>query len=174
MFRFLGRLILIPLGILLAAVVAGAFLVSAGFIQPNLGGALTDAAITTVRRLVESLMEDGESIERFARLAQGVTTLSLAVLFLPVAIVAAISEVFSLRYWFLQMLLAAVLTAVMPWAMLPNLMQGTPLASALTGLLAATGALAGSIYWMVAGHSAGFDPKTIEERATVKAPPLRR
>jgi hypothetical protein len=36
------------------------------------------------------------------------------------------------------------------------------------------GALAGTIYWMVAGRGAGVDPMSIEERATVKAPPLRR
>lgn len=171
--HFIGRLILIPLGIVLAALTAGAFLISAGFIQPNLGGALTDAAISTVRRLIESLMEDGEAAVRFARLAQGVTTLSIAVLFLPVALVAAVAEVFSLRFWFLQMLLAAALTAVLPWAMLPELMAGAPLASSVTGLLAATGALAGSIYWMVAGRNAGADPKTVEERATVKAPRIR-
>jgi hypothetical protein len=174
MLRFIGRLILIPLGIVMAALTAGVFLVSTGFIQPSLGGALTEAAISTVRRLMESLMEDGEAAVRFARLAQGVSTLSVAVLFLPVALVAAVAEVFSMRHWLLQALLAGVLTALLPWAMLPDLIGSTPLASSLTGLLAATGALAGSIYWMVAGHGAGSDPKTIEERATVKAPAQRR
>jgi hypothetical protein len=172
--RFIGRLILIPLGVALAAFAAGAFLVSAGFVQPSLGGALTDAAIATLRKLSESLMDDGETAVRFARLAQGVTTLSLAVLLLPAAIVAAVAEVFGLRAWLLQALLAAALTALLPWAMLPDLIGGTPLASALTGLLAATGALSGSIYWMIAGRGAGSDPQTIEERATVKAPARRR
>jgi hypothetical protein len=53
-------------------------------------------------------------------------------------------------------------------------MAGTPLASSLTGVLAATGALAGSIYWMIAGRSAGADPPSIEDRATVRAPKPRR
>ncbi|MGL4637348.1 MAG: hypothetical protein ACRCWF_15305 [Beijerinckiaceae bacterium] len=172
--RFLGRLILIPLGIAIAAFLAGTFLVVAGFVQPQLGGALTEAAITTLRRLVESLMEDGEAAVRFGRLAQGLSTLTVALLFLPVAIVAAVSEVFSVRFWFVQALGAALLTALLPWAMLPSLMTGTPLASSLTGLLAVTGALAGSIYWMVAGRSAGSDPKTVEDRATVRAPAVRR
>jgi hypothetical protein len=174
MLRILGRIILIPFGILLAAFAAGAFLIAVGFIQPSFGGALTEAAIATLRRLMESLMEDGESMVRFARMAEGVTRLSVAVLFLPVAIVAAVAEVFGMRMWLLQALLAAALTALLPWAILPDLMGRTLVASSLTGLLAATGALAGSIYWMVAGHGAGVEPMTVEERATVKAPTARR
>ncbi len=135
MLRFIGRLILIPLGLALAALAAGAFLISVGFVQPRIGGALTEAAIATLRMLVQSMLADGESLDRFVRLAQGVTTLSLAVLFLPVAIVAAVAEVFSLRLWFLQMLMGALLTALLPWAMTPELIAGQPLASPLTALL---------------------------------------
>jgi hypothetical protein len=174
MLRFIGRLILIPLGLALAAATAGVFLVAVGFVQPQIGGALTEAAIATVRMLVQGVLADGESLERLMRLAQGVTSLSLAVLFLPVAIVAAVAEVFSLRLWFLQMLMGALLTALLPWAMTPELITGQPLASPLTALLGATGALAASIYWMVAGRAAGREPETVEERATMRAPAARR
>jgi hypothetical protein len=170
MFHFLGRLILIPLAILIAAITAGSFLIITGFVQPQIGGAITDAAITTMRTLAESLMEDGEAIDRFARLAKGVSTLTVSVLFLPVALIAAVAEVFSLRWWIVQALGVALLSALLPWAMMPNLMAGAQLASSLTGILAATGALSGSIYWMIAGRSAGAEPQSIEDRATVKAP----
>jgi hypothetical protein len=172
--RFLGRMILIPLAIVLAAFTAGCFLVISGFVQPQLGGAVTEAAITTVRTLAESLVEDGEAIDRFARLARGLSTLTISVLLLPVALVAAVTEVFSMRWWVVQALGAALLTALIPWATLPTLMGTTPIASALTGLLAATGALSGSIYWMIAGRSAGSEPLSAEQRATVKAPPVRK
>jgi len=172
--RLLGRIILVPLAILIAAFAAGTFLVITGFAQPQFGGAIAEAAITTMERLADSLAQDGEGIDRFARLAQGLSTLTIAVLFLPVALVAAATEVFGLRWWLLQALGAALLTALLPWAMLPNLMAGSALASPLTGVLAATGALAGSIYWMIAGRSAGADPPSIEDRATVPAPRPRR
>jgi hypothetical protein len=172
--RIFGRLILIPLAIILASFAAGTFLVVAGFAQPQIGGAITDGAITTIRTLIESLFEDGEAVDRFARLSKGLTTLTLAVLFLPVAVVATVSEVFSLRWWFVQVIGAAFMTALLPWAMLPNVIAGTPLASSLTGLLAATGALSGSIYWMVAGHSAGRNPPSIEDRATTHQPLTKR
>jgi hypothetical protein len=172
--RIFGRLILIPLAIAVASFFAGTFLVVAGFAQPQIGGAITEGAITTIRTLIESLFEDGEAVDRFARLSKGLTTLTLAVLFLPVALVAAVSEIFSLRWWFVQAIGAAFLTALLPWAMLPNVIAGTPLASSLTGLLAATGALSGSLYWMIAGKSAGRNPLSVEERATTRAPVMKR
>ena len=73
--RFLARLfLLIPLGILLAAFSAGSFLVIAGSVQPQLGGAITDGAIATIRALFENLLLEGEALERFARLAKGLTS----------------------------------------------------------------------------------------------------
>jgi hypothetical protein len=174
MLRFIGRLILIPLGIILAAVTAGAFLVSVGFVQPSVGGALTDAAIGAVRTVIQGVMESSPSVERYADLALGLARLTFAILFLPVVLVAAVAEVFGMRIWLLQALVAALLTALLPWAMTPELIAGQPLASPVTALLAATGALAGSIYWMVSGRNAGPEPKSVEERATVKAPAIRR
>lgn len=172
--RVFGRLILIPLALAIAVFVAGTFLVVAGLTQPQVGGAITEGAITTIRTLMESLFQDGEATDRLARLSKGLTTLTLAVLVLPIAIVATVSEVFSLRWWFVQALGAAFLTALLPWALLPNVIAGTPLASTLTGLLCATGVLSGSIYWIIAGRSAGRNPPSVEDRATVRAPQIRR
>ena len=170
MLHFLGRTILIPLGLVLSAVAAAVLLMMASVVQPALGGAITDGAMATMRAVFENLMADGDAPERIARLAVGLSKLTFAVLFLPVAVMAVVSEIFSLRSWFVQALGAALLTALLPWAMLPSLLQGTAFASSVTGLLATAGAFAGSIYWMVAGHGAGRNPRTIEDRATVTAP----
>jgi hypothetical protein len=164
MLRVFGRLFLIPLAILIAAIVSGSFLVITGLVQPQIGGAVTDAAIATLRTLVESLMEDGEAIDRFGRLAKGLSVLTVSVLFLPLALVAAVTEVFGIRWWIVQAVGASMLAALLPWAMMPTLM---------TGILAAAGALAGTIYWLIAGRSAGAEPASAEDRATVAAPPPR-
>jgi hypothetical protein len=174
MLRIAGRIILIPLAILIAAIASGSFLVITGFVQPQIGGAVTEAAIATMRTLVESLMEDGEAIDRFGRLAKGLSVLTVSVLFLPLALIAAVAEVFSLRWWIIQALGVALLAALLPWAMMPTLMAGVPLGSSLTGILAAAGALGGSIYWLIAGRSAGAAPRSAEERATVAAPRIRK
>jgi hypothetical protein len=173
--RFILRVfLLIPLAILLAAVVSACFLTVASFIQPELGGALLEGTVLTLSRLMDSLLADGEALDRFGRLAEGLSRLTLAVLLLPVALVAVVSEAFSLRSFLLQLLLAALLTALLPWAMLPELLTGEKIGSTVTGLLAATGALAGLVYWMLAGHAAGSGPPTVEDRATVRAPAVKR
>ncbi|MGL4243408.1 MAG: hypothetical protein ACRCTI_20025 [Beijerinckiaceae bacterium] len=174
MLRFIGRLILIPLGILLAAFIAMLFLGFVAVVQPFAAEALTGWALKAFETLWNAVMEGDTAVQNYAMSLVSFSRVPIVVLFLPVAIVAAVAEVFAMRSWFLQMLLAALLTALVPFALAPEVMGRAPLASVITGVLAATGALAGTIYWMVAGRSAGADPQTIEERATVKAPAVRR
>jgi hypothetical protein len=174
MFRLIGRLILIPLGILLAAFAAMLFLGFVAVVQPFAAEALTGWAMKTFQSLWSAVNEGDAAIQQYAMSMVALSRVPLVVLFLPAAIVAAVAEVFALRSWIVQMLLAALLTALVPFALAPEVMGRAPLASLITGVLAATGALAGTIYWMVAGHGAGSEPKTVEERATVKAPPIRR
>jgi hypothetical protein len=168
--RIFGRLILIPLGLVLAFLISGAFLFIASFAQPALGGAIIEGAVATLTRLAESLMEDGSAADRFGRLAGGLSNLSISILILPAALVAVVSEIFGMRQWLVQAIIAALFAAVLPWAAMPNLMAGQPLASTITGLLLATGAIAGTVYWMIAGRSAGPEPKSIEDRATYRMP----
>jgi hypothetical protein len=174
MLRFIGRLILIPLGILLAAVFAMAFLGGVAVMQPLAAEALTGWALKAFETLWTAAQQGEEAVRAYGLSMLAFSRVPLVVLFLPVAVVAAVAEVFAMRSWLLQMLLAALLTALVPFALAPEVMGRAPLASLITGVLAATGALAGTIYWMVAGHGAGSEPKTVEERATVKAPPFRR
>jgi hypothetical protein len=170
MLRFIGRLILIPLGILVAALIVLVFLGVVAVVQPGVSEAISG----TVLKMFESAwyaVNDGEAaIKNYGLSLIGLSRFPFVVLFLPVTVVAAIAEVFGMRSWFLQALIGAVLTAVLPWALHPEIIAGKTMASPVTGLLAAAGALGGTIYWMIAGHSAGSPPKTIEERATIKAP----
>jgi hypothetical protein len=173
MLRLIGRIILVPLGILLAGIIILAFLGFVAVIQPGLAETISSTVFTIFERVWYAVADGETGIRSFG---QSLTTFSrfpVVVLFLPVTIVAAVSEVFGLRNWFVQALMAALLTAILPWAMHPEVIAGKGIASPVTGLLAAAGAVGGTIYWMVAGHSAGPSPKTIEERATIRAP-IRR
>jgi hypothetical protein len=174
MLRIVGRIILIPIGVGLAAFMAMLFLGVVAVVQPAAAATLTGWAMEAFNGLWQAAQDGDAALQRFGADAIAFSRLPIVVLLLPVSIVAAVAEVFSLRSWFVQAFLAAALTALVPYGLAPEVMQSAPLASTITGVLAATGALAGSIYWMVAGRSAGPEPKTIEERATVKAPPLRR
>jgi hypothetical protein len=174
MLRFIGRLILVPLGIILAAFMAMMFLGIVAVVQPTAAETLTGWAMQSFRSLMDAINDGDAAVQAYALSVVSLSRIPIVVLLLPVAIVAAVAEVFAIRSWFLQMLLAALVTALAPFALAPEVMGRSPMASVLTGILAATGALAGTIYWMVAGRSAGAEPQTIEERATVRAPTMRR
>ncbi len=172
--RVFARLILIPLGIVLAAFAALVFLGIVGMTQPTVADALVTTAFKTMDRMFRTLMEGEEAIKQFGWSLVLLSRFVVVVLLLPVTLVAVVAEFFAFRAWLFHAAMAALLTAAMPFALMPELISGFAFASGATGLLAATGALAGSIYWIVAGRSAGADPLTVEERATVKAPPIRR
>jgi hypothetical protein len=174
MMRLIGRLIVMPLGILLAAFCALLFLGIVGMVQPSIAEAIATTAFRTMDRAFRTVLEGEEAIKQFGWSLVLFSRFVVVVLFLPVTLFAVIAEFFALRSWLLHALCVALLTALMPFAIMPELIGGSALASGATGLLAATGALAGTIYWMIAGRNAGPDPKTVEERATVNAPKARR
>jgi hypothetical protein len=174
MLRFIGRLIVIPLGIVLAAFCALLFLGIVGMVQPSVAEAIAMTAFKTMDRAFRTVLEGEEAIKQFGWSLVLFSRFVIVVLLLPVTLVAVVAEFFALRAWLVHALGVALLTAVVPFAMMPELIGGAAFASSVTGLLAATGALAGSIYWMIAGRNAGADPKTVEERATVKAPRIQR
>ncbi len=61
----------------------------------------------------------------------------IVVLLLPVTQVAVIAEILAFRAWIFHALGVALLTAAMPFAVMPELIQGFPFVSPATGLLAA-------------------------------------
>jgi len=172
--RFLGRLILIPIAIAIAAFCALLFLGIVGMTQPSIAQAIAETAYQTMDRLFRTMLEGDEAIRRYAESFALFSRFVVVVLILPVTLIALVAEVFAWRAYLFHALLAALLTAAIPYALMPDLIGGFAFASRATGLLAATGALAGTIYWMLAGRSAGADPPTVEDRATVKAPRPRR
>lgn len=174
MMRFIGRLILIPLGILLAASCVLVFLGIVGVVKPAVGDAIAMTAFRTMDRMFQTVLEGEEAIRQFGWSLVIFSRFAVVVLILPVTLVAVVAEFFAFRSWLFHALVTALLTAAMPFALMPELIRGFQFASSATALLASAGALAGTIYWIIAGRGAGSAPKTAEERATVKAPPARR
>ena len=172
--RFIGRLLLIPIGIALAAFCALVFLGIVGMTRPEIAQAIAETAYRTLDQMFRAAMEGETAIIRYGQSLVLFSRFVIVVLLLPVTLVAVIAEILAFRSWFFHAPGTALLTAAMPFAVMPELIQGLPFVSPATGLLAATGALAGTIYWMLAGRGAGSEPPSIEDRATVKAPRVRR
>lgn len=172
--RFLARLLLIPIAVAIAAFCALLFLGIVGMTRPEIAQAVAETAYQTMDQLFRTALAGEEAIIRYGQSFALFSRFVVTVLILPVALTAAIAEVLAFRAYLFHALLTALVTAALPFALMPELIRGFAYASPATGLLAATGALAGTIYWMLAGRSAGAEPLTIEDRATVKAPRVRR
>ncbi len=170
MLRFLGRLILIPLGIAFAALAALMFVGVVAVAQPSAAEALTGWALGAFQRLWTAIAEGEEAIRQYGASLIAFSRIPLVVLLLPVGVVAAVAEVFSMRAWLLQALLAGLLTALVPFALAPEIMARSASTPTIMAVLGTTGVVAGTVYWLIAGRTAGPEPKSVEERATVRAP----
>lgn len=153
--RFVWRLVIVPVGLVLAILSAMTFLATALVLQP--GFAETVAAI--VERAVSIVADDLETgrldESRFALVATVVNRGTFAIFVMPLAIVAASAELFSIRGLIAQVAATAAISALVPWLLLPNVMASAPASGAITSVFAATGAVAGFVYWLVAGRGAG-------------------
>jgi hypothetical protein len=157
--RFLGRVLLFLLGLLLA--------IPAGLVALTVGIALEPAAQDLIAALGMAGFEDflsdlwdGGMLEAmpggvFIRL----WALSATLLILPPALVALIGEIAGTRSFVWYGFGCGALTAALPWIGRGSerLADGNVLGAEarITALLFLTGAAAGLTYWLVAGRSAG-------------------
>jgi hypothetical protein len=154
--RLVLRLILIPLGLALAIVASTTFLLAASLFTPEIAQALIGGLFDAFDALMAGAIDDPDSVERFGALMVGLSRMSGLIILLPPIVVAAASEVMGWRSLTLQAAACALLTVLIPWLVLPQVMAGAALAGRVSAILFAAGAVAGSVYWLVAGRGAGF------------------
>ncbi|MDQ0473825.1 hypothetical protein [Labrys wisconsinensis] len=152
MTRFIVRLLIVPIGIGFAALAA---LVCAivGTVASGLAGNFASiAAFTGLTVLAAALTgADPDDIAAFLGL---VWLVMLGVLFVPIGLMALIGELFGIAAWAAYAFGTGAL-----FALVPVLFPGDPAthgwpAQATLGFFA-TGIIAGTVYWMIAGHGAG-------------------
>ena len=151
----IARLILVPLALCLAAAGAWLALVVGLFANPDLAALWAALAERILDTAAAAAMGDERGALQIAMLASASWKLILAFILAPSLIVAVVSEVFGLRSFLVQVLAAAVLAAAVPFAMLPHTLSGAGMPPALLSALAIAGAVAGTLYWLVAGRGAG-------------------
>lgn len=160
--RLLLRFLLVPLGGVIATLVAVAVVMVA-----NRGAldALAGASPEQQGDFVFALVEAAPVL--FAALSATVT-LTLA----PAALGALIAEIFAIRSWIFHVA-NGVLAAWIGWSLAAGPDGDLRLFSAPTVPMAA-GIAAGLVYWLIAGSSAGFF-RPLRKRETIppeRAPPL--
>jgi hypothetical protein len=165
----LARLLLImPFGLLIAFGAGGIFLMMASVVSPAIGQMIFGAADAFLSAVFGMAMDGLDPTPVAQAAAWRGFQLFIAILVAPLLITAVAAELFRQSSWVLQMGLCGLLTMALPAALigLNRLPSG-----AETGVLAGlflTGAVAGGVYWMIAGR--GAKPREAQP-APVNGPP---
>jgi hypothetical protein len=149
--RLVLRLLLVPIGIGLAAIAA--FVTGlVGAISSGYGASLAELAAATGLSLAAAAAAgaDPSQIGDFVML---LVYIGLGVVFVPIILVALVGEVFGMTSW-----IAYAFGTGGLFTLVPILFPGDPAthgwpANALLGFFS-TGLVAGSVYWLVAGRGA--------------------
>ncbi len=166
--RFLGRLILLILG-LIFAIPAGALTLALGIFSEPAAQQLVALIGTAVFDLLfAEAMQNGDPDVVIAEFALGFAFVSLVLLVVPITFVAISGEVTGTRSVIFYGLVTGLITAAIPWLMRGGFVE-TPALEAewrITALLFVTGAVAGFVYWLITGRSAGRRRATAARNTT--------
>lgn len=165
--RFLGRLILLILG-LIFAIPAGALTLALGiFSEPAAQDLVVMIGTAVFDLLFTEAIRNGDPDVVFAEFAMGFAFISLVLLVAPVSFVAICGEVTGTRSLIYYGFVTGLITAAIPWLMRGGYVE-TPALEAewrITALLFVTGAVAGFVYWLITGRSAGR--RRVPQRAEI-------
>ncbi|HZH50739.1 MAG TPA: hypothetical protein VEZ16_02540 [Microvirga sp.] len=153
-------LLLIPLALLIAIGASSFFLMVAAMIDPVMATLTGDTLFVGFWAFVDAVFsaEDPQPIVSEAFLAVGRLVFTLLVF--PPLLVAVLSELLGMRsvVWYAGAV--GVLTAAVPWILRGAARLGSPLELHVSLVLGLTGAVAGLVYWAIAGQSAGRSPES--------------
>jgi len=169
----IARLILVPLGLLFAAAAAFVCMAVGSVASPGMAMLVVEIVQRIGDVAAGAVLGDAEDARRIATLAGATWKLGTALIFAPSLIVAMISEVFGVRSFLFIAGGVAVLTAALPYALLPATTAGASgLPGPLVGGLFTSGLVAGVVYWLVAGRGAGGE-RPARRGAEPPGPPPR-
>ncbi len=155
-------LLLIPFALLIAVGVSSVFFLIASMVDPVMAMLTGDTLFVGFWTFVDAVFsaEDPGPIVTDAFLTVGRIVFTLLVF--PPLLVAVVSEVIGLRSLAWYAGATGVLTASVPWILRGAARVANPAELHVSFVLGLTGAVAGFVYWMIAGRDAGRRPSPSE------------
>jgi hypothetical protein len=169
--RLIGRLFLLVLGLVIAIPFGTLALAIGVAIEPAARELAATLGFATLWSVLSDLAAGEPPDERAVALFTAFSTALFALLVAPPTLVALIGEVLGWRAFLWHAVGTGAVTAALPWAgrARGGLARFSETAldaeGRLTLILFITGAVTGSVYWLIAGRSAG-------RRAAASAPGL--
>lgn len=148
-------LLLIPFALLIAIGMSSIFFFIASMIDPVMAMLTGDTLFVGFWSLIDAVFsaEDPGPIVADAMLAVGRIMFTLLVF--PPLLVALVSEILRMQNLLWHVLATGVLTAAVPWILRGAARVANPAELHVSLVLGLTGAVAGFIYWAIAGRDAG-------------------
>jgi len=156
-------LLLIPFALLIAIGMSSVFFLVVSMVDPLMAALTGNTLFVGFWNLVDAVFSSDDPGPIVAEAMLGVGRIMFTLLVLPPLVIAAISEVLRMRSLLWHTLATGVLTAAVPWILRGAPRVANPAELHVSLILGLTGAVAGFVYWAIAGRDAGGrrpDPPT--------------
>ncbi len=163
------RIVLVPIGLMLAIPVGMMFLLVGGMIDASSRHLIGNLTLSGLLALAGEIGQSG-SLEALGVFLLGLMLIASILLVAPLLLVALIGEVLGRRGLGWYALGTGAMTAIIPWIVRGGPLSGGAAAAAeraslgelrMTLLLFLTGIVSGFVYWVVSGRTAGVaEPET--------------
>jgi hypothetical protein len=154
--RLIGRLFAVAFGLVFAITASGFFLMVASVVDPVMAVLTGNTLFVGFWALMDAIFAAADPDLVVEGALAGIGHLTFALLVAPPAFVALVSEVIGARRLLWHAGLTGLLTAAVPWLLRGSGRVSSPEELHVGFVLGLTGAVAGFVYWMIAGRSAGF------------------
>jgi hypothetical protein len=145
-------LVLIPLALLLAIAASSFFLFIASFADPVMADLMGNTVFVGFWSLIEAIFEADDPGFLIAETLRDVSRVLFTFLVLPLLLVALVSEVTRARSLLWLAGATGLLTAAVPWILRGSPRMTSPAELHISVVLGLTGAVAGLVYWAIAGR----------------------
>lgn len=148
-------LLLVPFALLIAVGMSSVFFFIASMVDPLMAALTGQTLFVGFWNLVDAVFSSEDPGPIVAEAMLGVGRVMFTLLVLPPLVIAVMSEVLKIRSLVWYVLATGVLTASVPWILRGAARIANPAELHVSAILGFTGAVAGFVYWAIAGRDAG-------------------
>jgi hypothetical protein len=151
-------LLLIPFALLITIGMSSLFFFIASMVDPLMATLTGETLFVGFWNLVDAVFSSDDPGPIVADAMLTVGRIMFTLLVLPPLVIAVISEILRMRSLLWYALATGILTAAVPWILRGAARVQNPEELHVSAILGLTGAVAGFIYWAIAGRDAGGRP----------------
>lgn len=156
--RWIGRLVLMAFALPVAIAAGCVFLLFALIVDPVMAAMTGDTLFVGFWSLMDAIFAADDPAFVVEGALTGLGRLFLTLMVAPLLFIALASEVTGARRVLWYMGATGLLTAAVPWLLRGSPHMTSPAELHVSFVLGLAGAVAGFVYWMIAGRSAGPKP----------------